>query len=208
MTISLHPFLFLLTLISIFDHWSFLYLIAIYIKKDQQSIQFLTIGHFLFLYFQHPKSCQNFQIHVLYIVSELDTDVLTFHAEALDNDVRAISALCAHIRERGVLAGVSVKPGTPADFLLPLLDQMDLVLVMSVEPGFGGQAFQPQTLEKVRLLRSEIEARGLHTRIEIDGGINAQSGALAVEAGCDTLVAGSYVFKNDILQAVESLICL
>ena len=135
-------------------------------------------------------------------------DVLTFHAEALDNDVRAISALCAHIRERGVLAGVSVKPGTPADFLLPLLDQMDLVLVMSVEPGFGGQAFQPQTLEKVRLLRSEIEARGLHTRIEIDGGINAQSGALAVEAGCDTLVAGSYVFKNDILQAVESLICL
>ena len=85
-------------------------------------------------------------------------DVLTFHAEALDNDVRAISALCAHIRERGVLAGVSVKPGTPADFLLPLLDQMDLVLVMSVEPGFGGQAFQPQTLEKVRLLRSEIEA--------------------------------------------------
>ena len=57
-------------------------------------------------------------------------DVLTFHAEALDNDVRAISALCAHIRERGVLAGVSVKPGTPADFLLPLLDQMDLVLVM------------------------------------------------------------------------------
>ena len=62
---------------------------------------------------------------------------------------------------------------------------------MSVEPGFGGQAFQPQTLEKVRLLRSEIEARGLHTRIEIDGGINAQSGALAVEAGCDTLVAGS-----------------
>ena len=77
-----------------------------------------------------------------------------------------------------------------------------------MEPGFGGQAFQPQTLEKVRLLRSEIEARGLHTRIEIDGGINAQSGALAVEAGCDTLVAGSYVFKNDILQAVESLICL
>ena len=79
MTISLHPFLFLLTLISIFDHWSFLYLIAIYIKKDQQSIQFLTIGHFSFLYFQHSKSCQNFQIHVLYIVSELDTDVLTFH---------------------------------------------------------------------------------------------------------------------------------
>ena len=79
---------------------------------------------------------------------------------------------------------------------------------MSVEPGFGGQSFQPQVLEKVRLLRQRIDALGLTVRIEIDGGINAQTGALAVEAGCDTLVAGSYVFKNDIIKAVDSLICL
>ena len=124
------------------------------------------------------------------------------------NDPEAIRSLCAHIRQRGVLAGVSVRPGTPVDFLVPLLQDMDLVLVMSVEPGFGGQSFQPQVLEKVRLLRQRIDALGLTVRIEIDGGINAQTGALAVEAGCDTLVAGSYVFKNDIIKAVDSLICL
>ena len=182
---------------------------------DGHFVQNLTFGPDILKGFAKAVP-QKMDVHIMVedpvtyadVFIDAGADVLTFHAEALDNDVRAISALCAHIRERGVLAGVSVKPGTPADFLLPLLDQMDLVLVMSVEPGFGGQAFQPQTLEKVRLLRSEIEARGLHTRIEIDGGINAQSGALAVEAGCDTLVAGSYVFKNDILQAVESLICL
>ena len=90
-----------------------------------------------------------------------------------------------------------MKPGTPADFLLPLLDQMDLVLVMSVEPGFGGQAFQPQTLEKVRLLRSEIEARGLPTRIEIDGGITLANAAEVYAAGCEVLVAGSTVFASE-----------
>ena len=132
---------------------------------------------------------------------------ITFHYEAM-NDAQDCRALAKELRALGVKPGISIKPQTPVSVLEALWQDFDLVLVMSVEPGFGGQAFQPQTLEKVRLLRSEIEARGLHTRIEIDGGINAQSGALAVEAGCDTLVAGSYVFKNDILQAVESLICL
>lgn len=135
-------------------------------------------------------------------------DVITFHSEALDSDVEKIRKLCKHIRARGALAGVSVKPKTPVDFLLPYLAEMDLVLIMSVEPGFGGQSFQEGVLDKVRLVRQAIDAAGLNTRIEIDGGINDQTAKLAIAAGCDTLVAGSYVFGRDIEQAIDTLLCL
>ena len=136
--------------------------------------------------------------------AKLGAASVSFHMGATHAPVR----LARQLRDMGCKACFAVRPAEPVEPIFDILDEFDMVLIMTVEPGFGGQAFQPQTLEKVRLLRSEIEARGLHTRIEIDGGIKAQSGALAVEAGCDTLVAGSYVFKNDILQAVESLICL
>lgn len=135
-------------------------------------------------------------------------DVLTFHSEALEDDLDAILSLCAHIRERGVLAGVSIRPNTPVEPLLDHLAAMDVLLVMSVEPGFGGQSFMEGMLEKVKKARARIEAQGLSTRIEIDGGINAQTGALAVAAGCDTLVAGSYVFRQDIHAGIDSLLCL
>ena len=85
-------------------------------------------------------------------------------------------------------------------------DVMDLVLIMSVEPGFGGQSFMEDTLEKVRVLRERIEKEGLDTRIEIDGGINGETAKLAVAAGVDTLVAGSYVFKNGIAESVDKLL--
>lgn len=135
-------------------------------------------------------------------------DVLTFHSEALENDLDAILSLCAHIRERGVLAGVSIRPNTPVEPLLDHLAAMDVLLVMSVEPGFGGQSFMEGMLEKVKKAHARIEAQGLSTRIEIDGGINAQTGALAVAAGCDTLVAGSYIFRQDIHAGIDSLLCL
>ena len=135
-------------------------------------------------------------------------DVLTFHSEALEDDLDAILSLCAHIRERGVLAGVSIRPNTPVEPLLDHLAAMDVLLVMSVEPGFGGQSFMEDMLEKVKKARARIEAQGLSTRIEIDGGINAQTGALAVAAGCDTLVAGSYIFRQDIHAGIDSLLCL
>lgn len=135
-------------------------------------------------------------------------DVLTFHSEALEDDLDAILSLCAHIRERGVLAGVSIRPNTPVEPLLDHLAAMDVLLVMSVEPGFGGQSFMVGMLEKVKKARARIEAQGLSTRIEIDGGINAQTGALAVAAGCDTLVAGSYIFRQDIHAGIDSLLCL
>ena len=135
-------------------------------------------------------------------------DVLTFHSEALEDDLDAILSLCAHIRERGVLAGVSIRPNTPVEPLLDHLAAMDVLLVMSVEPGFGGQSFMEGMLEKVKKARARIEAQGLSTRIEIDGGINAQTGALSVAAGCDTLVAGSYIFRQDIHAGIDSLLCL
>lgn len=134
-------------------------------------------------------------------------DLITFHLEACE-DVHAAVALCQNLRKQGCMAGVSVKPKTPVEELLPYLHEMDLVLIMSVEPGFGGQSFMEEMLEKVRILRKTIEEQNLTTRIQIDGGINAETGKLAVAAGCDTLVAGSYVFKNGIKQGVTSLLCL
>ena len=84
-----------------------------------------------------------------------------------------------------------VKPGTPAEALAPWLDQLDLVLVMSVEPGFGGQKFMPSALDKLRWLKAEREARGLSYLLEVDGGVDAATAPLCVEAGADVLVAGS-----------------
>lgn len=134
-------------------------------------------------------------------------DIVTFHVEALASMTK-LQELCRYIRSRGAKAGVSLRPKTDVQQLLPYLAEMDLVLVMSVEPGFGGQAFMEDQLEKVRMLRKAIDAADLSVRLEIDGGINAETGALAVQAGCDTLVAGSYVFRQDIETAVQSLLCL
>lgn len=132
-------------------------------------------------------------------------DLLTFHLEACE-DISSGIALCRQIRSQGVMAGVSVKPNTSVESLLPHLEEMDVVLIMSVEPGFGGQAFMPEVLKKVTILREEIDRRHLTTRIQIDGGINAETGKQAIAAGCDTLVAGSYIFKQDMRQAVQSLL--
>ena len=89
---------------------------------------------------------------------------------------------------------MTIKPGTPAEALLPWLDQLDLVLVMSVEPGFGGQKFQASALYKLEALKKEREARGLSFLLEVDGGVNAETAPFCVEAGADVLVAGSAVF--------------
>ena len=117
-------------------------------------------------------------------------DLLNVHYESegsLDEHLSLIRAL-------GCKAGVTIKPATPAEVLFPYLDRLDLVLVMSVEPGFGGQSFMEGSLDKVRALRAEIDRRALSCLIEIDGGIAAETGARAVSAGADVLVAGSAVF--------------
>lgn len=139
------------------------------------------------------------------IFAKAGADIITFHLEAV-KDMDACLELCRKIRAMGVQAGVSVKPKTGVEGLLAHLKEIDLILIMSVEPGFGGQSFMEDTLEKVRILRERIEKEGLNTRIEIDGGINGETAKLAVAAGVDTLVAGSYVFKNGIAESVDKLL--
>ena len=90
--------------------------------------------------------------------------------------------------------GLSLKPKTPAQTILPYIDQLDMVLVMTVEPGFGGQSFMADQMEKVSAIRKMITDRGLDCRLEVDGGVNAETARLCVQAGADVLVAGSSVF--------------
>ncbi|MEJ5919791.1 MULTISPECIES: ribulose-phosphate 3-epimerase [unclassified Corynebacterium] len=130
---------------------------------------------------------------------------VTFHVEAAEDTI----ALARHLRERGVKAGISLRPGTPIEPWLDKLAEFDLVLVMSVEPGFGGQSFMPDQLEKVRALRQRIDADGIDTIIEIDGGISAKTIEAAAEAGCDAFVAGSAVYgaavPNDEIENLRAL---
>lgn len=119
-------------------------------------------------------------------------DSLTIHYEACRHLHRNIQ----QIKELGMLAGVALNPHTPAALLHDVLPDIDMVLVMSVNPGFGGQLFIPHSLNKIRMLRSKIDEWGLSTRIEVDGGITLENAQAVVEAGADVLVAGSTVFKS------------
>ncbi len=122
--------------------------------------------------------------------AEAGADIVTFHYEAV-SDVRACIGL---IRGAGARAGVSIKPATPAEALREVLPLVDLVLVMSVEPGFGGQSFIPGSLDKIRARRAMIREQGLGTIVEVDGGISARNAREVFDAGADALVAGSAVF--------------
>lgn len=130
-------------------------------------------------------------------------DVLTIHVESAERHLhRALQAIHA----AGMKAGVVLNPATPICTCVHLLADCDLVLLMSVNPGFGGQSFIPETLNKIRELRTEIDARGLDTLIEIDGGVNPENAKQCIEAGADVLVAGSAVFKaKDPAEMIRSL---
>jgi ribulose-phosphate 3-epimerase len=130
------------------------------------------------------------------------SDRITFHLEAVRDPLKAAQ----DIRALGVPVGVSIKPGTDVKRLLPILPHVDLVLVMSVEPGFGGQAFLESALDKIKELVTLRKVVDNHYLIEVDGGINDTTGAQCKEAGADVLVAGSYIFGSDDPAAkVESL---
>ncbi len=134
--------------------------------------------------------------------AEAGADIITFHIEA-EKDVLATIKL---IKSLGKKAGLSIKPGTPVEKVLPYLEQLDLVLVMTVEPGFGGQVFMSEMIKKVELLRREINARGLQTLIEVDGGVNEKTAKVVASSGADICVAGTSVFTaEDMELAVESL---
>ena len=112
-----------------------------------------------------------------------------------------------HIKLQGVDVGLSIKPDTEVTMIEPYLKDLDVVLVMSVEPGFGGQSFNPIALEKIQQLKHIREESGYHYQIEVDGGINEETGKQCKEAGVDILVAGSYIFnQEDYKVAIDSLL--
>lgn len=139
----------------------------------------------------------------------LDVHLMIVQPEKFLNEVKALGArsmnvhfeACTHlhrvvqqIREAGMKAGVTLNPATPVAMLADIIDEVDIVMLMSVNPGFGGQQFIPHTVEKVRELRRMIDGRGAKALIEVDGGVNRQTGKMLVDAGVDVLVAGSAVF--------------
>ena len=131
-------------------------------------------------------------------------DNYTFHYEVMENE-ESIRQLSGIVRSHGKSVGISIKPDTDVSVLKPFLKDFDVFLIMSVEPGFGGQKFMPESLDKIRTLRSWLNAEGLQAHIEVDGGINETTGKLVKEAGADVLVAGSYIFNGNIKEAVMSL---
>ena len=155
-------------------------------------------------------SAMVFDVHLMIVdpekyvarFADAGADVITFHYEA----TKDTAATLKMIRDKGVRAAVSVKPGTPIEEIYPYLDLCDMVLVMTVEPGYGGQKLIPETLEKVRKLRAEIIKRGLNLDIQVDGGINDKNAHEAIAAGANILVAGSAVFKaKDRKLAIDAL---
>ncbi len=134
--------------------------------------------------------------------ADVGADLITFHIEATDDADRVIDM----IHNRGLMAGISLRPATPIESIYPFLGKCDLVLVMTVEPGHGGQKLIPETLEKVRKLKEKIQESNLSVSVQVDGGINEATGREAVLSGADVLVAGSYVFgASDRKKAIESL---
>ena len=151
-----------------------------------------------------------FDVHLM-IVKPLDyidyfvkagADSITFHLEAQSDVQKTID----QIRSHGIGCALSIKPATPAQAVFPYLDQLDMVLVMTVEPGFGGQKFMQDMLPKIRQIRERAEQMGKRLDIQVDGGISSQTAASVVEAGANVLVAGSALFgKPDYAGAVKAL---
>ena len=136
-------------------------------------------------------------------VKAMGAEIMTVHYEACLHLDRVIH----QIKDMGMKAGVSLNPSTPVSLLKNIIGDIDVVLLMSVNPGFGAQKFIPYTLDKVRELRALIDSTGSKAIIEIDGGVNANTGKLLAEAGCDMLVAGNYVFSAaNPAEAVRTLI--
>ena len=156
------------------------------------------------------KSGMVFDVHLMIVEPELyakrfidaGADIVTFHYEATEDPATLLDL----ISENGAMAAISIKPGTPAEAVFPYLEKCDMVLVMTVEPGYGGQALIPETLDKVKVIRDEITKRGLNVYVQVDGGITADNAPAAIEAGADILVAGSSVFKaKDRKEAIDKL---
>jgi len=147
-----------------------------------------------------PYSDKPFDVHLMIApvdpfiegFAKAGSNIITFHPEAGPHPHRTIQA----IKAAGCKAGLSLNPGTPLEMLWPLLGDIDLVLVMSVNPGFGGQSFIESQLERIKIIRQRIDAAGLAIELEVDGGINNETAPRAIAAGANVLVAGTATFKG------------
>ena len=135
---------------------------------------------------------------------EAGADLITFHLEACQSEEEVLSII-KKIHDKGIKVGLTIKPATDVKDLLPFMDKIDLVLIMSVNPGYGGQSFIPSALDKIAFLRQYIDENKLSCLIEVDGGIDAETAQWVLDAGVDVLVAGSYIFKNDIKETINIL---
>ena len=176
---------------------------------DGHFVPNITVGP-LVVEALRAKSAMCFDVHLmienpdLYIDKfiKAGADLVTVHVESVLHLHRTITL----IKEKGIKAGVALNPATPPDTIEYILPLLDLVLLMTVNPGFGGQGFIPQVLPKIRAVRDKIERLGLNTEIQVDGGINKDTVASVVRAGANVLVAGSAIFGgSDIAAAVHQL---
>ena len=141
--------------------------------------------------------------HQITQFADAGADIITVHVEACPHIHRVVQT----VKEAGIKAGVALNPGTPIDTISEILASLDLVLVMTVNPGFGGQAFITDMLNKIARLRAELDKRGLATELEVDGGINAGIAPRVVQAGARVLVAGAAVFnsKQTVKEALKKI---
>ena len=138
------------------------------------------------------------------IFMDAGADGITFHLDAINNIEKSL-ALIKKIKAKGKKVGITLYPEVDVHEYLPYLDEVDLALVMSIKPGFGGQPFREDAIDRIKWLDDLRKKHNYHYLIQVDGGINGETGKRCAEAGADVLVAGSYVFKNDIVKAVDSL---
>ena len=131
---------------------------------------------------------------------ESGADIITIHIEACED----VQATIDKIHEMGVKAGLSIKPGTPVESLLPYLDKVEMILMMSVEPGFGGQKYIEASTERIRQVRAMLDEKGLKTDLQVDGGINVDNVTMVLEAGVNIVVAGSAVFGGNIEEKTKA----
>ena len=133
---------------------------------------------------------------------EVGADIITFHLEATDDPMAVIDK----IQACGIKAGISIKPGTAVEELVPYLDKVDMILIMTVEPGFGGQSFIPESIGRVKKVRQMLQERGLTTDVEVDGGIYTENVSNVLDAGANVIVSGSGVFKGNASENVKKFI--
>ena len=157
-----------------------------------------------------PHSSMVFDVHLMitdpirYIDDfiKAGADIITIHYESCDDPMSVVR----YIKSKGVKASVSIKPKTPANVLFPMLSELDMALVMTVEPGFGGQKLIPETVSKVRELRDYANANGIKIDIEVDGGIGADNISMLTDAGANVIVAGSSIFRAaDAKKAIDDM---